>query len=85
MTPSIKIQWTPDGEFLYACSNNNIWVLDLERDHVLDIICKPNYKVLDLKVTPDAIYVADMKNKSVVVSSIETSILNFDPEVKITP
>lgn len=51
MTPSMKIKWTPDGEYLYACSNNNVRVLDLEKDQVLDIICKPNYKVLDLKVT----------------------------------
>jgi len=41
--------------------------------------------VLDLKITDEAVYVADMKNKSVVLSSIETSILNFNPSVRITP
>jgi len=51
----------------------------------MDIICKPNHKVLDLKITDEAVYVADLKQNSVVVSSIETSVLNFDPSVKITP
>ena len=85
MTPAIKLGWRPDGEFLYACSNNNVRVLDLERDQVMDIICKPNHKVLDLKITDEAVYVADLKQNSVVVSSIENSVLNFDPSVKITP
>jgi hypothetical protein len=50
----------------------------------MDIIVKPTLtRVLDLQVTESAIYVADLKKESVVVSSIETSVLNFDPSIKV--
>ncbi len=51
----------------------------------LDVIVKPHRKVLDLKATDSAVYVADHTAKSVIVSCCETSLLNFDPGVKIEP
>lgn len=40
--------------------------------------------MLDLQVTDEALYVADHSSKSVVVSSIETNVLNYEQGIMIT-
>lgn len=41
-TPTLKMAWRPDGEFLYACSAHNVRVMDLKNDQVMDIVVKPH-------------------------------------------
>lgn len=59
-------------------------IYDLENNKVLDIVMKSHRKNLDLKYNDSHIMIADQTSKSVIVSSVDESLLNYDVDVKIS-
>lgn len=59
-------------------------IYDLEANKILDIVMKSHRKNLDLKYDDEHIFIADQTSKSVIISSVDESLLNYDSSVKIS-
>lgn len=81
--PCYNIRFKEDGSCLYASNTDNMKIYDLEGNKILDIVMKPHRKNLDLKFDDEHIFVADQTSKSVIVSSVDESLLNYDSSVRI--